>query len=73
MVCCLVSVQIQKMATVVREQNSVFRGGECQNLGIRHRGVGPSRVKRSQHIVTETPEFCNDLKGNILVCVKASH
>jgi hypothetical protein len=30
--CRPVSMQTQKIATVVRQQNPVFRGGECKNL-----------------------------------------
>lgn len=69
----LLTVQIQKVATVMRQQYPVLSGGERQDLGIGHRSIGPSGVQRSEDIMAQAPKFVNNLRRNVLVGIEASH
>jgi hypothetical protein len=51
------SMQLEKMAAVVGQQNPVLRRSQGQDLGIWDRKVGLPRVKGGQNVMSKTAKF----------------
>ena len=62
-----VQVESKEMTAIVRQQNTLSRGGKQQDFGVRHGGVCISCLKRRQHVVAEAAELRHNLKCDILV------
>jgi len=68
-----VSMQIQKVTAVVRQQNAVFGDSECQDIRIRYGCVRGSGLDPREHIVPQAAEFLNNLQGNVFVGIETDH
>lgn len=58
-----VSMELQKVAAIVRQQNPIFGSRECQDLGVRNRRIRLSGVQRSENIMPEPSQFQHDLQA----------
>ena len=67
------SMQKQKMATIVGDQDPVLRCSECQNLRVRHGCVRSFSVERGQYIVSQAAELRDNLQRNILVGIETGN
>jgi hypothetical protein len=69
----LVTMEIQKVATIVRQQNPTFGNCQRQNLRVRHGSIRHPRVERGQHVMAKAPQFRNHLQCKVLVGIKTGH
>jgi hypothetical protein len=66
-------MRTQKMAAVIREQDSPLEGGKRENLSIGYGSVCVAGVQRSQHIVPQPWQFGHNLQRDILIRVECRH
>lgn len=62
-----VLMDVKKVATIVRSENTAFVSSEREHLPVRDRGIRSPRFKRSQNIVSQASEFNHNLLWNVLV------
>lgn len=67
------TMELQKVSSLVGQQNPSIRCRKREYLGIWNCGIRSVGVQRSQHVVPETPQFHYNLKGDVLVRTEASH
>lgn len=68
-----VLMDVKKVATIVRNEDTAFVSSEREHLPVRDCGIRSPRFKRSQNIVSEASEFDHNLLCNVLVGVETSH
>jgi hypothetical protein len=73
MVAAPVSMEIQKVGTIVRQQYPTFGNRQRQNLRIGRGRVRSARVERNQYVVPQASQFRYHLQRNVLVGIKTGH
>jgi hypothetical protein len=66
-------VELQKVTTVVRQQNPAFGGCESQHFGVRYGRVRLSSFPRSQDIMAQATQLRYNLQRHVFIGIKARH
>jgi hypothetical protein len=67
------AMELKKVTPIVRQEDSILRGGESQYLWIGDSGVRFPGVVRGQHVVAQPPEFHHHRESDVLVRIEPGH
>ena len=73
MACGSMLMKAEEVPAIVGQENPVLCHCERQNFHIRHGGVRISGIQRGQDVVSQQPQFHDNLLRSILVRVETGH
>jgi hypothetical protein len=72
-VCSFLLMKAEKVAAIVGEENPALSDRERQNFRIRHGGIRFSGIQRRDDVMSQPPQFRDDLRRDIFVGIEMGH